>query len=386
MNFLILGSGKMGYALAYDLIRSSDVEKVILADANTKSLKSTTKILIDKKIIPVALDINNEAEAIELMKFVDVVISCLPYNLNLQVSKLALLANKHYLDLGGNEEVLKQQFALNDLAQKKNVTLIPDLGLAPGLVSLIALATANELTDLYEIKIRVGGIPLEPVEPLNYCKLFSLNGLINEYVEDCAVIKDGQLFKIPSLTDCESIEFPKPFSQMEAFNTAGNVNNLFNILNGKIKHLNYKTIRYPGHCNHMNLLKQLKLMSSDSVKVKKHNIIPRDLLLTLLEDALPENQPDAVLLRINVIGVKNEKPCEIIWECIDYADEVNNISAMMRMTAYPTSAIAQMLARGDISQRGVIKQEESIPLDILIKELEARGINITRSERIPVLS
>ena len=126
MNFLILGSGKMGYALAYDLIRSPNVEKVILADANTKNLKSTTKILIDKKIIPVALDINNEAEAIELMKFVDVVISCLPYNLNLQVSKLALLANKHYLDLGGNEEVLKHQFALNDLAQKKNVTLIPD--------------------------------------------------------------------------------------------------------------------------------------------------------------------------------------------------------------------------------------------------------------------
>ncbi len=386
MKFLILGSGKMGYALAYDLIRSEGVKQVILADSNTKNLKHATKLLIDKKVIPVSLDVNNQDETLEIMKFVDVVVSCLPYNFNLQVASMCLIANRHFLDLGGNEDVLRQQFELNDLAKKKNVIHMPDLGLAPGLVSLIALTEANNMDELYEIKIRVGGIPIEPKEPLNYCKLFSVNGLINEYVEDCVVIKDGHLFKLPALTECETIDFVKPFGEMEAFYTAGNVNNLFNILKGKIKHLNYKTIRYPGHCAQMNLLKTLGLMSSVPIKVNKHNVVPRDLLHNLLDKALPDNEPDAVLIRINVTGVKNSKPVEVIWECVDLADEVNNISAMMRMTAFPTSIIAQMVAKGEIDQSGVLVQEKTVPLDKLINELAVRGINITRQQRSPVVA
>lgn len=386
MKFMVLGFGKMGYAVAYDLIRSPNVDKVVVADNNTNNLKAATTSLKDKMVTPVAIDINNQVELVELMSHVDIIINCLPYNFNFEVSKAALLAKKSLCDLGGNEQIVNAQLELNEVAVELGVSIIPDLGLAPGLVSLLALSTANNLDELYEIKILVGGIPIEPQEPLNYCKLFSLSGLINEYYEDCALIRDGKVFKVPSLTGIEKIEFPKPFGTMEAFYTAGNVNSLIKILEGKIKHLNYKTIRYPGHCEQMQLLKQLNLMSKAPIKVGKVKIIPRDVLLTFLENALPDNQADAILLKISVVGIKEGKPLEIIWDCIDYADEANQISAMMRMTAYPTSIIAQMIARGDITQCGVLKQEEVIPIKLLLAELEARGITITRTERAPVIA
>ncbi|HEY9733119.1 MAG TPA: saccharopine dehydrogenase C-terminal domain-containing protein, partial [Drouetiella sp.] len=126
---------------------------------------------------------------------------------------------------------------------------------------MLAVNAAESLDELYEMRIRVGGLPVDPEGPLKYAQFFAMDGLINEYVEDCTVIRDGKEFQVPSLTDIEEIEFPKPFGKLEAFNTSGGISTLPKTYAGKIQHMDYKTIRYKGHCEQMFLLKHLGLMS-----------------------------------------------------------------------------------------------------------------------------
>jgi lysine 6-dehydrogenase len=154
---------------------------------------------------------------------------------------------------------------------------------------------------------------------------------------------------------------------------------------GKIQHVDYKTIRYPGHCAQVSLLKDLGLMSSEPLALPSGaKVAPRELLAHVLSEKLPKDDDDAVLIRVTVTGVRERKPVQLVWECIDYNDQAEGLSAMMRMTAFPASIIAQMIARGDISERGVLRQETVVPVKLFLTELAGRGITLTMTERAPV--
>lgn len=384
MKFLVLGAGKMGYAVAYDLIRGAKVEKVVVADSNTENLKELVKRLPDEKIIPVELDVTNEEELAQLMAEIDVAVSCITYKHNYELAKIALATKTHFVDLGGNEEIVAKEFMLDELAKEQGVTIIPDLGLAPGLVSLLAVSAAESFDEIYDIRLRVGGLPANPDECfMDYCQVFSIDGLINEYNEDCTVLRDGKIFSVPSLSDNESIEFPRPFGTMEAFNTSGGISTLPQSYLGRVQHLDYKTIRYPGHCDAIHMLKELGLMSKEAVETVSGPVVPRDLLFKLLSDKLPKDEPDVVLVRVMVSGLKDKKPVQIIWDCIDYADQAAGLTAMMRMTAFPASIVAQMIARGDITERGVLRQETTVPTKLFLAEMDGRGIRLQMTERAP---
>ncbi|MFA7338427.1 MAG: saccharopine dehydrogenase C-terminal domain-containing protein [Candidatus Obscuribacterales bacterium] len=384
MKFLVLGAGKMGYAVAYDLIRGAKVEKVVVADSNTDNLKELVKRLPDEKIIPVELDVTNEEELAQLMAEIDVAVSCITYKHNYELAKIALATKTHFVDLGGNEEIVAKEFMLDELAKEQGVTIIPDLGLAPGLVSLLAVSAAESFDEIYDIRLRVGGLPANPDECfMDYCQVFSIDGLINEYNEDCTVLRDGKIFSVPSLSDNESIEFPRPFGTMEAFNTSGGISTLPQSYLGRVQHLDYKTIRYPGHCDAIHMLKELGLMSKEAVETVSGPVVPRDLLFKLLSDKLPKDEPDVVLVRVMVSGLKDKKPVQIIWDCIDYADQAAGLTAMMRMTAFPASIVAQMIARGDITERGVLRQETTVPTKLFLAEMDGRGIRLQMTERAP---
>ena len=163
----------------------------------------------------------------------------------------------------------------------------------------------------------------------------SVDRLIDEYLEDATIIKAGQQMNVPALSELEKIEFPRPFGTMEAFVTAGNTTALSKAYKGKIQYLDYKTIRYPGHCQQIKLLRELDLMSSRPLKLASGKVVPRELLTHLLSEKLSKNEPDAVLLRLIVTGVKDGKPTQVVWECVDYANQADGLSAMMRMTAFP---------------------------------------------------
>ena len=384
MKFLVLGAGKMGYAVAYDLIRGSKVEKVVVADSSTENLKELVKRLPDAKIIPVELDVTNEEELAQLMGEIDVAVSCITYKHNYELAKIALATKTHFVDLGGNEEIVAKEFMLDELAKEQGVTIIPDLGLAPGLVSLLAVSAAESFDEIYDIRLRVGGLPANPDDCfMDYCQVFSIDGLINEYNEDCTVLRDGKIFSVPSLSDNESIEFPRPFGTMEAFNTSGGISTLPQSYLGRVQHLDYKTIRYPGHCDAIHMLKELGMMSKEAVETASGPVVPRDLLFKLLSDKLPKDEPDVVLVRVMVSGLKDKKPVQIVWDCIDYADQAAGLTAMMRMTAFPASIVAQMIARGDITERGVLRQETTVPTKLFLAEMDGRGIRLQMTERAP---
>jgi len=384
VKFLVLGAGKMGYAVAYDLIRGSKVEKVVVADSNTENLKELVKRLPDEKIIPVELDVTNEEELAQLMGEIDVAVSCITYKHNYELAKIALATKTHFVDLGGNEEIVAKEFMLDELAKEQGVTIIPDLGLAPGLVSLLAVSAAESFDEIYDIRLRVGGLPANPDDCfMDYCQVFSIDGLINEYNEDCTVLRDGKIFSVPSLSDNESIEFPRPFGTMEAFNTSGGISTLPQSYLGRVQHLDYKTIRYPGHCDAIHMLKELGMMSKEAVETASGPVVPRDLLFKLLSDKLPKDEPDVVLVRVMVSGLKDKKPVQIVWDCIDYADQAAGLTTMMRMTAFPASIVAQMIARGDITERGVLRQETTVPTKLFLAEMDGRGIRLQMTERAP---
>lgn len=384
VKFLVLGAGRMGYAVVYDLIRSPQVEKVFVADIDYDHIVSCMEHFADDRIVPCQLDVNDTEAAVRLMTGADVVISCVTYKHNYNLAKAALEAGVNFVDLGGNEVIVQKEFLLDELARERGISIVPDCGLAPGLVSILAAAAAEGMDELYEIRLRVGGLPTEPEPPLYYSLVFSVQGLINEYMEDATVIRQGKLSQVASLEDVEEIEFPEPFGKLEAFNTSGGLSTLPKTFEGKVQYLNYKTIRYKGHCDQVKLLRDMGLFDTDPVSVNGNKVVPRELMAHLLQHKLPAGEPDVVVLRVTVTGVKDGKPTQVIWEGLDYMDQAVELSAMMRMTAFPASIIAQMIARGDIADKGVLRQETSVPVKLFLAELASRGVKLSMQEKSPV--
>ena len=378
MKILILGAGMMGRAIAFDLANFSKFDTITISDKDNKMLKEAKRFLKNKSIGYEILDSSNKVRTEKLFREYDIVISAIPYFFNYFLTKTAIINNTHFLDLGGNNKVVEKQIKLSNLAEKNKVIVIPDCGLAPGLVSIITKDIVEYFDEIDYVKIRVGGIPLKPIPPFNYQVVFSLNGLINEYVEDALVLDNKKIISKQSMTDIEEISFKAPFSKMEAFVTSGGVSTLPYTFRYIIKYLDYKTIRYPGHCNMFKSLLELGLGSEKPIKMDNKDLIPRNLLVKLLEEKIPKKGEDAVLLKVMSKGRKNNKEIEIEYEMIDYFDGKNDITAMMRTTGYPVSIIAQMINKKEITNKGVYTCESIVPTDIFFKELEKRKIRIRK--------
>lgn len=384
MRYLVLGAGQMGYAVVYDLIRSPNVDNVYLADAKVDRINAVMERFADDRLVPCQVDVLSRDDIVRVMSGCDIAISCVPYEFNFDLARAALEARINFCDLGGNNDIVRKELLLDEFARERGITIVPDCGLAPGMVSILTAAATQGMEEIYEIRIRVGGIPTDPQPPLGYSLTFSVEGLINEYTEEANAIVEGKQVRIPALTEVEEIEFPKPFGKLEAFTTSGGVSTLTTTFAGRVQHLDYKTIRYPGHCAIMNALKLLGLMDSEPVQVGSASVTPRKLLSALLDKRLPKHEADVVLLRITVTGVRNDRPTQVIWEGIDYMDQAEDLTAMMRMTAFPASIVAQMIARGDISEKGALTHEQCVPTSLFLAEIASRGIRLSMLEREPV--
>lgn len=380
MKILVLGAGRMGFGAAYDLIHNSpDVSAVTIADADEiKPVEAAGRIGTDR-ITPATIDAGDEAAVRELFKGHDAVISCVNYWYNESLSKIAIETGAHFCDLGGNNYVVDSQLALDEQAKAAGVSIIPDCGLAPGMVSVLAAHGAREFDVLDELHIRVGGLPQDPQPPLDYQLVFSVEGLINEYIEVARVIRDGRITEVPSMTELESLSFDG-FPPLEAFQTSGGTSTLPDTFLGKVKTLDYKTIRYAGHCDKFKTMIDLGLCSSDEMIVDYQKVKPRKLFGDLLQKHLPADGPDYVLVRVEFVGTKDGAQKKLTYDIVDKLDETTGLSAMMRTTAFPASIIAQMMSRGDVSTRGATPQEIAIDPDRFVSELERRNIVLKRSQ------
>lgn len=380
MQILVLGAGRMGHGAVFDLVRNSPgVDGVTVADADLAKAQAIAAQFPNKQVAAVAFDASDEAAAVELMRGHSAVISCVNYWYNVSLSRAAIGAGTNFCDLGGNNTIVDQQLALDADARNAGVNIIPDCGLAPGMVSILAELAVSRLDSAESVRIRVGGLPQNPVPPLDYQLVFSVEGLINEYIEPARVIRDGKIVEVESMTEIEELSFDG-FPPLEAFQTSGGTSTLPDTFLGKLRELDYKTIRYAGHCEKFKTMIDLGLCSSEKVNVAGEQVIPRKVFGKLLEDNLPADGPDYVLVRVEAAGEKDGVTRTVRFEIVDSLDVGNNISAMMRTTAFPASIIAQMMADGRVRSRGAVPQEKAIDPETFLAELRRRGIVVRELE------
>ena len=382
MRMLVLGAGLQGSACAFDLLQNPDVREVRLADLNVEHLPSFLAPYSGPRLIPTRLDVRAREAVLALMRQSDAVMSAIPYYFNFPLAELAVEAGVHFCDLGGNTEIVFKQKGLNAQAAAKGVTIVPDCGVAPGMVNVLAQYGISQLDSVSAVRMFVGGLPQHPEPPLNYQIVYSLEGVLDYYTTLSWVLRDGKRHQVPALSERVMVQFPEPVGELEAFHTAGGLSTMPFRYEGQIPLMEYKTLRYPGHAHIMEAIRELGLLSLDPVDVKGTKVVPRDAVVATIGPKLkkPEGR-DLVALRVSVSGSKNGTPRTLTWELIDRYDEGHGISAMMRTTGYSLSITGQMQACGDITPAGVHTPDECIPPQRYIDELAKRGIRIaTRDE------
>lgn len=377
MKVVVLGAGLMGKEAVRDLVQSAGVTNVYLADLHTQQAEDFAGKLQSDKLEIVKLDATDDEQLKQVMGLGEVVINALFYSFNKKVAKMAVDIGVHSIDLGGHiggatDAVLE----LAEEAKAKGVTIIPDLGVAPGMINILTGYGAGKLEKVESIKLYVGGIPVEPELPLNYNVVFSLEGVFDHYTDPSHVIRKGELKEIPSLSEVETIHFDK-YGELEAFHTSGGTSTLTKTFKD-VQTLEYKTIRYKGHAEKFQLLVDLGLLSRDNeVTVNGQSVKVRDVMREQLSPQLRlGDKSDAVLLRVIVSGEAHGMPATYEYNLVTEKDLTVNETAMARATANTISVVAQMIGDGTITKRGVHPPECIVPGEQYIEEMKKRGVII----------
>ncbi len=382
MKVAVLGAGLMGRSITYDLLHQKTFEAVTLVDNDQTILSDAEQFLLDSTLNTVKANALDASSMKKIFNDVDVLISAIPYYFNYDLTQLAIKLNTHFIDLGGNNTIVNKQRQLFSSAKKHQVTVVADSGLAPGLVSVITKDIVDSLSETDVVQLRVGGLPLIPEPPFQYQIVFSIDGLINEYVEDALILDHGIIKYKPSMTEIESLTFPEPFGNMEAFLTSGGCSTLPFTYQQKIKYLDYKTIRYPGHCVQFKSMLDIGLANRNPIDVNGQRVSPRDVFIELLKQSIPSQGFDVVLLKVVGQGKKQDSPVCLDYTMIDRCDKKTGLSAMMRTTGFPVAITADFIAKNVITEHGVFCPEEVIPPVTFFKELEKRRVIIKKTETV----
>jgi saccharopine dehydrogenase-like NADP-dependent oxidoreductase len=344
-NVLLVGGGKIGVAITEFLSATGDY-KVTVADRDASSLGRMPQKNVEVRKV--------EIESPEFGKLVeghDIVLSATPYHLTATVAEAAKRAKAHYLDLTEDVESTRIIKKLADGAQS---AFIPQCGLAPGFISIVAYDLAKKFDKLRDVQMRVGALPVYPHNALKYNLTWSTDGLINEYCNPCESVRDGHRGEVPSLEELE--QFTLDGVEYEAFNTSGGLGTLCDTLEGKVENLNYKTARYPGHRDIVKMLVR-----------DLHLGTRRDILKDVLETAIPITYQDVVLIFVTVSGWREGRLTQESYAKKIYAQKVGDrlMSAIQVTTACGICAMTDLLATGKLPQKGFVRQEECNLSDFL---------------------
>jgi saccharopine dehydrogenase-like NADP-dependent oxidoreductase len=336
----IVGAGKIGSMIAELLVGSGDYAVTVIDRSETALARLETAAAVTK----VAADITQGGALHETLEGKFAVLSAAPYHATLLIAEAAKAAGAHYLDL--TEDVASTR-AVKQLAAGARTAFIPQCGLAPGFITIVASDLASHFDELQDVRMRVGALPKFPSNALNYNLTWSTDGVINEYCEPCEAIVNGQLRETQALEELE--EFSLDGVLYEAFNTSGGLGTLCETLAGKVRNLNYRTIRYPGHAAIMKaLLNDLRLRDR------------RELLRDILENAVPVTLQDVVIIFVTVSGKRAGQLVQETYANKVYAAPMGGRvrSAIQITTAGSICAVLDLLREGHLPQSGLIKQEE----------------------------
>ena len=376
----MLGGGAQGSACALELARSERVAKVTLADADVGRPRPFLAPFLGSKIELAQVDAQDANRVRGLMADTDAVACALPYYFNADMARLAIEAGAHFCDLGGNTEIVDEQMTLADRAVAAGVSIVPDCGLAPGMVNVLAQGGIDAMDRTHAVRMFVGGLPQEPEPPLNYQVVYSMEGVLDYYSTPVLVLEGGEVVEKDALTGLETVEFPEPIGRLEAFLTAGGISRMPYRYRGEIESMSYKTLRYPGHAYLMKAMRDLGLFDTEPVDVDGAKVSPRDVFIATVRPRLVRSKGrDLVAVRVVVEGTRDGAPKTVTYELLDLYDETLGVTAMMRTTGYSLAAITRLQVEGAI-RLGVHAPWECVPADVYVRVLAERGVRIERRE------
>jgi saccharopine dehydrogenase-like NADP-dependent oxidoreductase len=343
---LIAGAGKIGTLIAFLLANSGDYQ-VFLADTHVRDRQDLDALKEKSQHLDIVeLDVTDEIAMGEFLKknYLAAVISALPYFHNITLAKVAKIFNLHYFDL--TEDILVAKTIL-ELSHDATNAFVPQCGLAPGFISIVANQLMQNFPTLDTIKMRVGALPINVSNALQYSLTWSTDGLINEYGNMCHAIEHGQEVSLLPLDGLEEIEING--LTYEAFNTSGGIGTLAQSYLGKVDNMTYKTIRYPGHCSKIRFLMNDLKLNDD-----------REMLKTIFERALPKTSQDLVLVYVSVTGMKNNVLTEENYVKKFYPKEINGLkwTAIQLTTACSLCAVFDLVMQNAADYRGFVRQEQ----------------------------
>ncbi len=281
---------------------------------------------------------------LEVLQGQDAVINALPYHLATTAASAALQAGCHYFDL--TEDVAATR-AIQAMAENAGTAFMPQCGLAPGFIGIVAHHLSKSFDSLHEVKMRVGALPAFPTNALKYNLTWSVDGLINEYCHPCEAIRDGRNIEVLALEGLE--HFSLDGTEYEAFNTSGGLGTLCETLAGRVQSLDYKSVRYPGHRDLMKML-------LEELQLKKEP----ETLKEIMRKSIPSTMQDVVLVFVTVSGMRRGQLVQEVFARKIFADRSESapLSAIQITTAAGVCAAVDLFREGKLPQKGFIRQEQ----------------------------
>lgn len=376
MRITVIGAGAIGSAVAQDLISREDVTQVQVCDARARSLQELHSLLQSPKLRSFQVDVRDPNVLEPILRGSACIIGCAAPELNPALAQLCLDLGVHFCDLGGNDRLVREELSLADRARAKSVWIVPNCGLAPGLVNILCLYGISQFDEVEAAHLRVGDVPLYPEPPFNFRISWSAEKILDDYTLPVQLIEDGNIQQHEALSFDEQLAFPPPFDEMEAFCTAGGLSTLTEQLAGRVRTLDHKTIRWPGHANQMRFLLGLGFGENRTIDVRTH-LTYRDILVRKMRQRLGGTYQDAVLMRVLIRGIKDGQPRTLVYEMVERYDEDLGITAMRRCTSIPTAVVAYLIASQQVPGGGAAPPEDVIPHERFCQLIAERGLHIS---------
>jgi len=382
MGFLyaVIGAGRQGTAAAYDLAVKGDADSVVLGDIDATAAKAAAKrvntLSGGNAAKSAKVDVTKRASVLSLLKGVDVCVSAVPYRFNLQLATWAVAAKASIVDLGGNTAIVRKELGLDAAAKRAGIAIVPDCGMGPGANITLAVYAMGLLDRAVAVHIYDGGLPQRPRRPWSYEMLFDAEGLVNEYTGTATFLREGARVEVPALTEPEEIAFA-PLGRLEALVTSGGLSTMPWTYEGKLRTLENKTLRYPGHWAQVRAFADLGLFSEEPLPIGGKKVVPRDVFKALFEpSATSDKLRDVAVTRVVCKGERGGRRAEAFVELVDHYDEATGFRAMERVTGWHASIVAAMIARGEILP-GAHPVEKGVSPKRFVEEARARGLAIT---------
>lgn len=386
-SFGILGSGMQGTAAAYDLAKFANPARIYVGDLDFKQAHKcadrVNALVGDLVCEPVEVNALDPENLAKFLNNIDIVLSCVPYWMHPHIAAVAIDTMTDMVDLGGNTDVTMKTLDMNEKAVAADVSIVPDTGLAPGLVNNLGCYIIESMDACDTVKLYCGVLPQNPKPPFNYKLTFNCEGLVTEYDYEAVALRDGQIIKIPTLTETEELWIDQ-LGTMEAFVTSGGTSTAPYTFQNRVRSYEYKTIRWPGHAALMKIFKDFGFWNESEVNVKGKTVVPKDVFNAVFEPELAKFEDlDQCAVRGVGSGTRGGNPVHIQIDIFDRQDLETGFTSMERLTGFSMSIVAQEAVNGRIA-KGCVRYENAMTGKAFMKELRRRDFDIKIRETVEI--